>query len=69
MEKIKFNVTGMSCAHCEKAVVNALEDLGVISTKASAKDKTVEVEFDSAKLSAEDIRKEIAEIGYTATHF
>ena len=64
MKKVTFKVEGMSCAHCEKAVVNALEDLGVVSTVASAKDKKVEVEFDPEKVSEEAIRNEISDTGY-----
>ncbi|MCL1992809.1 MAG: cation transporter [Spirochaetes bacterium] len=65
MQKISLSVDGMSCAHCEKAVTNALEDLGVASVKASAKDSLVEVEFDEGKLSLDAIKSEIVETGYT----
>ena len=64
MQKILLTVTGMSCAHCEKAVINALEDLGVTCVTASAKNNMVEVSFDPNKLSIEAIKKEIVEIGY-----
>ena len=64
MQSISLTVTGMSCAHCEKAVTNALKDLGVASITASAKNNMVEVSFDSDKLNIEDIKKEIVETGY-----
>lgn len=64
MQTISLKVTGMSCAHCEKAVTNALEDLGVASVTASAKHNLVEVTFDSGKVSADDIQAEIANVGY-----
>ena len=64
MEKITFTVTGMSCAHCEKAVTNALEDIGVASVTASAANQTVEVTFDSAAVSLDEIIAEIVETGY-----
>jgi len=65
MQKFNLKVTGMSCAHCEKAVVNALEDLGITAT-ASAKNATVTGEYDPTKISLENIKKEIAETGYPA---
>jgi len=65
MENVKLNVTGMSCAHCEKAVVMALEDIGAASVKASATEAFVEVAFDPAKLTLEAIKAEIADVGYT----
>jgi len=67
MEKIILQVEGMSCAHCEKAVKNALLDLGVRAVKASAKKNIVEVEFSSDKISLEEIKAEIIEIGYNVS--
>ena len=64
MEKISLKVTGMSCAHCEKAVIMALEDIGVTAVSASAKAQTVDASFDPAQLTVEDIKKEITEAGY-----
>lgn len=65
MEKISLNVTGMSCSHCEKAVISALEDIGATEVKASAMARTVHVTFDPAKLTEEAIKKEITEMGYS----
>jgi len=67
MEKITLQVEGMSCAHCEKAVKNALMDLGVKNVNASAKKNTVEVTFSTDKISLEDIKAEITEIGYSVS--
>jgi len=64
MEKITIQVQGMSCAHCEKAVKNALMDMGVKSVTASAKNNTVEVTFLPDKISLEKIKAEIVEMGY-----
>jgi len=66
MEKIILTVTGMSCAHCERAVTNALEDLGATNIKASAANNTVELMHDPATLSLEAIKNEIVEMGYHA---
>ena len=64
MEKAMLQVEGMTCAHCEKAVKNALTDLGAKTVKASAKKKTVEVVFDAGVVTLDEIKKEIKEMGY-----
>jgi len=64
MQKETLQVQGMSCAHCEKAVKNALSDLGVKSVKASAKRNEVEVVFSPDTVTLEEIKAEIKEIGY-----
>ncbi|MCL2216119.1 MAG: cation transporter [Defluviitaleaceae bacterium] len=64
MEKTTIKVAGMSCGHCEKAIIIALEDLGVAEVFASAKEQKVEIIFDPAKLTLDAIKKEIIEIGY-----
>ena len=65
MQKVSLTVEGMSCSHCELAIVNALEDLGVVAVKASAADSLVAIEFDENKLTLEAIKSEIVETGYT----
>ncbi|MCL2528495.1 MAG: cation transporter [Defluviitaleaceae bacterium] len=65
MEKLIINVEGMSCGHCEKAVKNALIDLGVKSANPSFKKKTVEVVFSPEVVSKEAILAEIKELGYS----
>ena len=64
MEAKILKVSGMSCAHCEKAVVNALTDLGVANVIASAKDSRVSFDFDPSKLTLDTIIEEIKDIGY-----
>jgi len=64
METVTLKVTGMSCAHCEKAVMNALEDFGVTGF-ANAGENSVIVTFDAATHSLEAIKKEITDCGYT----
>ena len=65
MEKITLSVHGMSCGHCEKAVINALEDIGVPNAAASSANNTVELEYDSSKISLDAIKAEIIDCGYT----
>jgi len=64
MEKVTLTVHGMSCAHCEKAVVNGLEDLGASDITASAKANTVEFSHDPVALPLEKIKAEILDMGY-----
>jgi len=64
MQKVTLEVEGMTCAHCEKAVINALIDLGVRSCKASAKKRTVDVVFAPETITLEEIKAEIKEMGY-----
>ncbi|MCL2016086.1 MAG: cation transporter [Defluviitaleaceae bacterium] len=64
MEKFSINVNGMSCEHCERAVKNALEDLGATAVAASVANANVTGEHDPAKLSLDKIKAEITEIGY-----
>ena len=64
MENITLQVDGMNCGHCEKAVANALEDLGVQRIIASAEAGTVVLDFDPTIVSLERIKSEINDIGY-----
>ena len=64
MVKECIKVGGMSCGHCEKAVVNALTVIGVKEVKADSKTGEVFVEFDPGVVSLEKIKEEIIETGY-----
>ena len=65
MEKRIFNVEGMSCSHCENAIKQSVGALnGVHSVDVSLNDKTVSVEYDTSKVSADAIKQEIEEQGY-----
>lgn len=60
-----LNVDGMSCGHCENAVVTALGALkGVDNVKVCLKEKKVTIDFDSDKVSMETIKAAIEEEGY-----
>jgi copper chaperone len=60
-----FDVEGMSCSHCVKAVTGAVEKLdGVTGVKVELEKKTASVEFDSAKVSEAAIRAAIEDEGY-----
>jgi len=64
MEKIILQVTGMSCAHCETAVVNELTDMGATSVIASAENNTVEITYDPTVVTIEAMKAEIKDMGY-----
>lgn len=64
MTNTTLNVSGMSCSHCEKAVTNALTDIGVNAVTVSLAENTVTVEFDETKVSLDAIKAEIVETGY-----
>ncbi|MGV8905453.1 MAG: copper ion binding protein [Acetobacterium sp.] len=62
MEKITLNVEGMSCAHCEKSVKDAVGELaGVASVNVSLAEKTVVVEYDPKKVSPDKFKIAIEE--------
>ena len=64
MEKVTLKVNGMTCGHCEKAVVNAIEDAGASPIKVCREQSTAELEFDPAKVSLDAIKAEIVDAGY-----
>ena len=64
MSKETLKVGGMSCGHCEKAVENALADIGVGVVKANSGTSEVNVEFDPGVVTLEKIKAEIVETGY-----
>ena len=55
----------MSCEHCSAAITRAVKALdGVSKVEVDLKSKTVEVEFDPAKLNADAIKAAIEDQGY-----
>lgn len=64
MEKV-FMVEDMMCGNCEKRVNNAVTALdGVSECKANAQENNATVIFDSSKVSEDQIKEAIEEIGY-----
>lgn len=67
MEKLKFNISGMSCAACSarvEKVVGALD--GVKSVNVSLLTNSMVVEFDSP-LTPKDISRAVSDAGYKAS--
>jgi copper chaperone len=61
-----LSVEGMGCGHCKAAVEGEMNKLsGVESAIANVEKGTVEVRYDEARVTAEDLEAAIEEAGYT----
>jgi copper chaperone len=66
IESIVLTVTDMKCGGCETNITGKLEAIeGVVSVKASFKDKVVSVEYDAEKTSLDTIKGTITGAGFT----
>lgn len=66
MTEKTFEVRGMSCAHCKRAVEEELDGLsGVEHSEADFEKDTVKVRYDEARVTTADIRGAVEEAGYT----
>jgi copper chaperone len=66
IESIVLTVTDMKCGGCETNITGNLEAIeGVVSVKASFKDKVVSVEYDAEKTSLDTIKGTITGAGFT----
>lgn len=64
-QEVKFNVSGMTCASCEKPVEHAVNKLpGIISVSAISGEGIVDVVYDNSKINKVDIKKAIDATGY-----
>lgn len=65
MENVTLNVQGMSCGHCVKAVEGGVGELaGVEQVKVNLAEGLVDITFDEAKVSLNQIKETIDEQGY-----
>ncbi|MEG6586545.1 copper chaperone CopZ [Dendrosporobacter sp. 1207_IL3150] len=65
MEKQILKVEGMSCGHCKNAVEKAVGSLpGVAAAEVDLAAKQLTVEFDSSKLSLNQIKEAVEEQGF-----
>lgn len=64
MEKTVLKVEGMSCSHCVQAVEGTLREIGA-KGEVDLESGTVQVEYDNARLSLQQIKDAIEEQGYT----
>lgn len=66
MSQITLNVPDISCAHCERAILGALQDRpGVNTVQVSIPDKTVNLDYDDSRLSLQEVTDILDEEGYT----
>lgn len=64
-ETVTLSVSGMKCCGCEANVSGKLNEMdGVLTVKASSKDKEVIVEFDAEKTDIDAIKVAITAAGY-----
>lgn len=62
---VQLNVEGMSCNHCVSAVETALKGLtGVQAVTVDLQAKQVDVDFDNASVTVDQMKAEIEEAGY-----
>ncbi|VVB72212.1 putative copper-exporting P-type ATPase A [uncultured archaeon] len=63
--KAQLKVVGMACAGCSGAVEKALQNLeGVHEARVDLAKKTAYVDYDSAKIGLEDLKKAVEGAGY-----
>ncbi len=66
IETVILTVTDMKCGGCETNITGKLEAInGVMSVKASFKEKVVSVEYDAEKTSLDTIKGTISGAGFT----
>jgi copper chaperone CopZ len=67
MERRTIPVGGMGCGGCERAVIRALDALpGVERALADHVAEEVEVEFDPARVTPDELRAAVREAGFAA---
>ncbi len=65
-ESSELTVTGMKCGGCENTVKGKLQSVdGITAVSASSKTNTVSVEFNSAVVNLDTIKKVIVEAGFS----
>ena len=66
--KKEFNVKGMSCGHCRKAVENALNSVDGVKASVTLDPPVATVEFTGGEIATETLQKALSEEGdYTIT--
>lgn len=63
MQKVTLHVEGMSCNHCVNAVEGAVKKVGAFG-KVDLAAHSVDVEFDEAKVTLDQIKAAIEDQGY-----
>lgn len=61
-----FAVEGMSCAHCQAAVTQALKGVpGVASVDVDLEAKRAKIGYEAEKVTVEQLSQAVREAGYT----
>ncbi|MCO6523909.1 MAG: heavy metal translocating P-type ATPase [Candidatus Schmidhempelia sp.] len=69
MEKITFNITGMTCSACQSRIENTVSNLsGIKLVNVNLLKNTMQVCFDPTLLSPQEIITAVKHIGYSATY-
>jgi copper chaperone len=65
MAEKHYEVPGISCMHCKRAIENALGDIeGVEKVEVSVEGKTVDVVYDDGAVAPASLESRLAEEGY-----
>ncbi len=65
MSQISLNVPDISCGHCEKTVLEALQDKpGVKAVQVDIPSKTVYLDYDESAYSLDQVKEVLDEEGY-----
>lgn len=68
VEKVTFEITGMTCSGCSEHVVHEVKQLdGIVRASASYEQGNAIVEFDKSKTNVGKIEETINSTGYTVT--
>ena len=68
MSQVILNVPDISCAHCEKTVLGALQGKpGVSSVQVDIPSKAVYLDYDPQAISLEQVNEILDEEGYTVS--
>ncbi len=67
MHQVTFDVKGMTCGHCVRAIKNSLEQLtGVLRADVRLEDRRAVVDFDPLVISVDRLAEAIHDEGYVA---
>jgi copper chaperone len=65
MTQVTLNVPDISCAHCEKTIVEALRGKpGVQAVAVSIPSKIVLLKYDEGQIALDEVKEILAEEGY-----
>ena len=63
MKKVTIKIGGMGCEHCKRKIEEYLNGKGV-ETKVYLEHSNASIKYDDTKLTLEDIKKYIEDVGY-----